>query len=207
MLRNLIPHARIGFFLHVPFPTAELYRILPNREQLLQGILSSDLIGFQTYQYARHFFSACECVLGVECSSKGVDYGGHFASVCITSVGINPDRFEALAKSASVRAVMDRWNQKLKGRRMLLGIDKLESTMGLIHKLLAIEDLFADNPQLPRQVAFVQVRLLQTVIRRVTIWRGGACTSEATLKRTASARVATPFYGNPHKLAAECIGC
>lgn len=166
MLRNLIPQARIGFFLHIPFPSSELYRSLPAREELLKGVLQADLIGFQTYQYARHFFSSCEGVLGLECSSKGVEYNGHFAQVCITPVGIDPQATETLARSDTVQGTMRKWQERLKHRRVLFGIDELESTMGLVHKLLAIEELFSENPQLSKEVVFVQVVLLGAGMRR-----------------------------------------
>ena len=115
------------------------------------------MIGFQTYQYARHFFSACESVLGLECSSKGVDFNGHFAQVCISSVGIDPKKIEMLAKNPNVRTIMDRWHEKLKHRRVMLAIDELESTMGLVHKLLAVEELFSQQSGLANNVTFVQV--------------------------------------------------
>ena len=57
MLRQLSPDSKLGFFLHVPFPSSELYRTLPFREEILRGLLAADLLGFQTYDYARHFLS------------------------------------------------------------------------------------------------------------------------------------------------------
>ncbi|CAN0577603.1 unnamed protein product, partial [Ectocarpus sp. 12 AP-2014] len=68
MLRNVLPSAKIGFFLHLPFPSSEIYRILPYREQILEGILSSDIVGFQTYDFARHFLSTVESLLDANCS-------------------------------------------------------------------------------------------------------------------------------------------
>ncbi|CAN0156188.1 unnamed protein product [Discosporangium mesarthrocarpum] len=70
MLRNLLPRAKIGFFLHLPFPSSEIYRILPYREEILEGVLSSDMIGFQTYDYARHFLSTVESLLDAICSPQ-----------------------------------------------------------------------------------------------------------------------------------------
>ncbi len=70
MLRAGRPHMKIGFFLHTPFPSSEIYRTLPQREEILQGLLSSDLIGFHIYDYARHFKSACTRILGVEVNAN-----------------------------------------------------------------------------------------------------------------------------------------
>lgn len=66
MLRIERPSVKIGFFLHIPFPSTEIYRVIPQREELLQGVLASDLIGFHTYDYCRHFNSACTRILGAE---------------------------------------------------------------------------------------------------------------------------------------------
>ena len=71
MLRARLPGARIGFFLHVPFPSSELFRCLFVRKRVLAGVLGADLIGFQTYQYARHFLQTCSRILGYECTPKG----------------------------------------------------------------------------------------------------------------------------------------
>lgn len=81
MLRELIPDAVIGFFLHTPFPSSEIFRCLPQRKDVLKGMLGSNLIGFQTYSYARHFISACTRILGCESNSKGVEDDGRFVSI------------------------------------------------------------------------------------------------------------------------------
>lgn len=85
LLRNEIPEGvcpKIGFFLHSPFPSSEIFRTSPVRSELLMGLLGSDLVGFQTFNDARHFTSCCAMVLGVDCSPQGVELSdGHFASV------------------------------------------------------------------------------------------------------------------------------
>ena len=69
---RLAPHThQVGFFLHTPFPSSEIYRTLPVREELLRAVLRADLIGFHTYDYARHFVSACTRILGLEGTPAG----------------------------------------------------------------------------------------------------------------------------------------
>lgn len=67
---------KIGFFLHTPFPSSEIYRILPVRKQVLLGVLHSDLIGFHTYDYARHFLSSCSRILGLHTMPNGAEFEG-----------------------------------------------------------------------------------------------------------------------------------
>lgn len=80
-------------YLHTPFPSSEVYRILPVRKQLLQGLLAADLIGFQTYDYARHFLSVCTRVLGLVVSPSTVQYRGRQTTVGVFPIGIEPKLF------------------------------------------------------------------------------------------------------------------
>jgi trehalose 6-phosphate synthase/phosphatase len=158
MLRNVLPSsAKISFYLHLPFPSSEIYRILPYREEILEGMLSADLLGFQTYDYARHFLSTVESLLEADCSPKGVEHNGHFANVAICPVGIDPEQWTAMTQTAEVRQLMERWRKQFKGRRLLLGVDGMDATKGLVHKLLAVEEMFDRDPKLAETVTFVQV--------------------------------------------------
>ncbi|EGZ30333.1 hypothetical protein PHYSODRAFT_472166 [Phytophthora sojae] len=159
MVQNLFPNDNIclGFFMHIPFPSAELYRILNNREEILTGILGADLIGFQTYEYARHFQSACVRLLGLESSHKGVDYNGHFARVTICPVGIDADKYIAMVQSDSVQEQMKQLESQFAGKQVILGVDQLDQTKGLVHKLLAVEELFTQKPELAKEVVFLQI--------------------------------------------------
>ena len=94
MIRKAIPDATVGFFLHTPFPSSEIFRCLPKRKEVLQGLLGSNLVGFQTYSYARHFISSCTRVLGLESSPKGVEYKGNVVQVGIFPIGIDVNKVE-----------------------------------------------------------------------------------------------------------------
>ncbi|CAM9338518.1 unnamed protein product [Chrysoparadoxa australica] len=157
MLRSLIPTAKISFYLHLPFPSSEIYRILPYREPILEGLLSSDLIGFQTYDYARHFLSTVESLLDADCAPRGVEYNGHFANVAICPVGIDPDHWMDISHTPEVLALKARWTNRFKGKTVLLGVDGLDTTKGLVHKFLAIEEMFDRDPSLASRIYFVQV--------------------------------------------------
>ncbi|KAE8899384.1 Alpha,alpha-trehalose-phosphate synthase [UDP-forming] A [Phytophthora fragariae] len=159
MVQNLFPNDNIclGFFMHIPFPSAELYRILNNREEILTGILGADLIGFQTYEYARHFQSACVRLLGLESSHKGVDFNGHFARVTICPVAIDADKYTAMVQSDAVQEQMKQLDGQFNGKQVILGVDQLDQTKGLVHKLLAVEELFTQKPELAKEVVFLQI--------------------------------------------------
>jgi trehalose-6-phosphate synthase len=87
------PNVKIGFFLHTPFPSSEIYRILPVRKQVLLGVLQSDLIGFHTYDYARHFLSSCTRILGLHTMPNGVEFEGRNVHVGTFPIGIDPEKF------------------------------------------------------------------------------------------------------------------
>ncbi|CAH0492390.1 unnamed protein product [Peronospora farinosa] len=159
MVQNLFPNNNVcmGFFMHIPFPSAELYRILNNREEILTGILGADLIGFQTYDYARHFQSACVRLLGLESSHEGVDLNGHFARVTIFPVGIDANKYAAMVQSDAVQKQMTQLTSQFSGKKVILGVDQLDQTKGLVHKLLAVEELFTQKPDLAKKVVFLQI--------------------------------------------------
>ncbi|CAN0057193.1 unnamed protein product, partial [Ectocarpus sp. 8 AP-2014] len=134
-----------------------IYRILPYREQILEGILSSDIVGFQTYDYARHFLSTVESLLDANCSPQGVEHNGHFANVTICPVGIDPDAVTQLCHQPDVMRLMQRWSKQTRNKTMLLGVDSLDATRGLVQKFLAVEEMFEMQPGLADKVNFVQV--------------------------------------------------
>lgn len=84
---------KIGWFLHTPFPSSEIYRILPVRKEILLGVLSSDLVGFHTYDYARHFLSSCTRILGLPTMPNGVEFEGRMSHIGTYPIGIDPDKF------------------------------------------------------------------------------------------------------------------
>ncbi|KAG5189692.1 hypothetical protein JKP88DRAFT_347649 [Tribonema minus] len=122
----------------------KIYRILPVRKPLLEGMLSADLVGFHTYDYARHFLSACSRVLEVECSPRGVDYNNHFMSLGVFPIGIDPDHVSKALKTPWTR--IRELRETFVGRKILLGVDRLDYIKGMPHKLLGLELFFTRYP-------------------------------------------------------------
>lgn len=157
LLRKRLPDVTIGFFLHTPFPSSEVYRILPVRNKVLQGVLAADLIGFHTYDYASHFLSVCTRILGLESSAKGVKFKDHFAFVGIFPIGIDPNAFLNALQSPSVKERISQLENKFRGKKVVLGVDRLDYIKGVPHKLMAFEILLASQPQWKHNVVLVQI--------------------------------------------------
>lgn len=87
MLRKKRPGMKIGFFLHIPFPSSEIYRTLPVRTEILEGLLSANLVGFHSFDFARHFLSCCTRTLGCSTTPLGVYYKGLFVNTRVFPIG------------------------------------------------------------------------------------------------------------------------
>lgn len=157
ILRDRLPNARIGFFLHTPFPAGEVFRALAPRQELLEGVLGADLIGFHTYDYARHFLSACERLLGLTTKPDAVDNKGVFVQVGIYPFGIDADTFRTAMKQSKVQELRDDIRESLAGKKIILGVDRLDYIKGIPHKLLAIERFLETHPEWVGRVVMLQV--------------------------------------------------
>lgn len=157
LLRKRLRDVTIGFFLHTPFPSSEVYRILPVRNKVLQGVLAADLIGFHTYDYARHFLSVCTRILGLDASPKGVTYKDHFANVGIFPIGIDPNAWVTALQSNSVKERILELEDRFRGKKVLLGVDRLDYIKGVPHKLMAFQMLLARQPEWKEKVVLVQI--------------------------------------------------
>ncbi|KAJ1964032.1 hypothetical protein IWQ62_003044 [Dispira parvispora] len=157
LLRDALPTATIGFFLHTPFPSSELFRSLPRRREILQGLLGASELGFQTYSYSRHFISSCTRVLGLESTPKGVDYHGGLVPVGIFPIGID---VESVLHNRSVPNVQNKMKLILDmyhGKRIIIGRDKLDQVTGILQKFRAFEKFLAKYPEWRDQVVLIQV--------------------------------------------------
>eukprot|EP00466_Bigelowiella_natans_P004059 jgi/Bigna1/69414/fgenesh1_pg.9_\ len=157
LLRKKQPQMRIGYFLHIPFPSSEIYRILPVRAELLNGVLGADLIGFQIHEYARHFESACVRVLGVHSNDGIVVRGNDHCTITTCPIGIETNRFVKALETKEVKDLVAQLEQDYKGRKVLLGFDRFDHIKGIPHKLYAIERFLKENPKWIGNVVLLQV--------------------------------------------------
>ncbi|KAG0140060.1 hypothetical protein CROQUDRAFT_665689 [Cronartium quercuum f. sp. fusiforme G11] len=157
MLRKMLPKAYIGLFLHSPFPSSEFFRCLPRREEILDGMLGSDLLCFQTYSYGRHFVSACIRVMGYESIGGGIEANGRHTSITHCPIGIDANRIESDRKMPGVKPKMEALKKLYEGKKIIVGRDKLDPTKGVLPKLRAFEELLKRFPQWRNQVVLIQV--------------------------------------------------
>ncbi|RWR79566.1 alpha,alpha-trehalose-phosphate synthase UDP-forming 6-like protein [Cinnamomum micranthum f. kanehirae] len=163
-LRKRFNRVKLGFFLHSPFPSSEIYKTLPVREQLLRALLNSDLIGFHTFDYARHFLSCCGRMLGLAYESKrgyiGLEYYGRTVSIKILPVGIHMGQLRSVLSLAETEAKVAELKKQFGGERdriMLLGVDDMDIFKGITLKLLAMEQFLLQHPEWQGKVVLVQI--------------------------------------------------
>lgn len=157
LLRERLPDARIGFFLHIPFPSYEVFRILPWRRAVLDGLLGADVIGFHTLTYLRHFTTALLRIAGLESQVDHLTYADREVRLGAFPMGVDAEAFAALADSEPIRAAAATIRSEAGDRKILLGIDRLDYTKGLPTRLLAFERLLERKPELRDKVRFLQV--------------------------------------------------
>lgn len=150
----------IGWFLHTPFPSYELYRTLSYREQILEGVLCANLLGFHIADYLRHFQMACTHILGLPSSNAGVESLGEFSFYSRTQVfpiGIDPEIFRDYLDQPEVLRLMDDFECNWQDKKLILGVDRLDYIKGIPHKLLAFEILLQKHPEWIGKVVLVQL--------------------------------------------------
>ncbi|KAH8698279.1 putative alpha,alpha-trehalose phosphate synthase subunit TPS3 [Talaromyces proteolyticus] len=157
MLRKLLPDAQIGFFLHVAFPSSEVFRCLAPRKELLEGVLGADLIGFQIEEYCRHFLQTCSRLLCVEARNDGVQLEDRFVNVEKFPIGIDPKSWDLRRQSSDV----DHWIKiianRYQGKHLIVSRDKLDSIRGVRQKLLSYELFLNTYPEFCDKVVLIQV--------------------------------------------------
>lgn len=155
LLRERLPGARIGFFLHIPFPAHEVFRLLPWREPILEGLLGADLVGFHTESYARHFREAAVRLLGARLEGERLVHRDRTVAVEAFPMGIDFGRFDAMGRDPAVIAEAE--SLRRGDGKLLLGVDRLDYTKGLPRRMFAFETLLQREPALRGKVRLLQV--------------------------------------------------
>ncbi|WP_438029901.1 bifunctional alpha,alpha-trehalose-phosphate synthase (UDP-forming)/trehalose-phosphatase [Sorangium sp. So ce233] len=157
LLRRRLPGARIGFFLHIPFPSAEVFRILPWREQIVRGLLGADLLGFHTAGYRKNFAASAAHVLDLDPDEAAIEHDGRTVALGVHPISVDAAEIARLAAHPAVREEAARIRAEARGRKIVLGIDRLDYTKGIPRRLLAIERFLEREPELRDQVRFIQL--------------------------------------------------
>lgn len=136
---------------------ARTNRILPVRREILLGILHSDLIGFHTYDYARHFLSSCTRILGLPTMPNGAEFEGRYVHVGAYPIGIEPSQFHESLQKESVKERVRALERRFEGVKIIVGIDRLDYIKGVPQKLLGLETFLQQHPEWIGKVVLVQV--------------------------------------------------
>lgn len=234
LLRERLPEARIGFFLHIPFPNPEIFFALSCRKWLVEGMLGADVIGFHTRRFRGHFTAALRRLLGIEMVQDAVTYGGRRVYLGVFPMGIDAASFAERATAPEVDAEV----RALTGdsdERLLVGIDRLDYSKGLARRLLAFERLLSEHPEWIERVRLVQVavpsregvaayqrtrRQVDALVGRINgqfgtprwtpihyVYRGIPPTMLAALYRSADVMLVTPLRDGMNLVAKEFVAC
>jgi trehalose 6-phosphate synthase/phosphatase len=154
ILRKRKPRLKIGFFLHTPFPSYEIFRAHPARQSLIQGVLGADLIGFHTFGYMRHFRSTVMRLLGLECSMNTIEVNKRMVTLGVFPIGANAKAFEKELKTERYRHRLEHFKKVYSSRKIVLGVERLDYTKGVPQRLRAI-DKFLENYKDKGKVCFI----------------------------------------------------
>jgi len=166
-LRVKLSGVKIGFYLHIPWPSSEIFRMLPVRNEILKGLLSSTLLGFHLFDYARHFLSACVRLLNLEHEARrgslGIEYEGRHVNIRVSHIGVDPERFQARMTSKTLHIKVAELKAKYPSTTLLGAIDDLDVVKGIALKLIAFENYLAGSSDKVRSnVALIQVAIPKT---------------------------------------------
>ena len=157
LLRQRLPDSEIGFFLHIPWPSFELFRLLPWREEVLIGLLGADLIGFHTYDYVRHFLSSVSRIAGLEHMLGNVSVANRVVKVDAFPMGIDYEKYSRAIEDSGVEKEASKIRRKIGERKVILSIDRLDYSKGIIERLEAFDLFLSENPQYRGVVTLIMV--------------------------------------------------
>jgi trehalose 6-phosphate synthase/phosphatase len=157
MLRAKKPDATIGFFLHIPFPSYEIFRLLPAewKKMLLQGVMGADLIGFHTYDYVQHFLQSVKMLLGVENYFHNLQYQDRLIRIDLFPIGIDYNKFHEAANNPEIREICNKIKSNLEDKKIIFSVDRQDYTKGLMNRLNGFEYFLQKYPEWHEKVVFI----------------------------------------------------
>jgi trehalose 6-phosphate synthase/phosphatase len=157
LLRKQHKEISIGYFHHIPFPSYELFRVLPERAELLEGLLGADLIGFHTFEYMRHFISAVERVLDLSFELDEVRLKERTVRVDSLPMGINYELYHNSILNPKVSHIAHDLRKEYEGHKLILSVDRLDYTKGILNRLKGFEQFLENNPQFREKVSLFMI--------------------------------------------------
>jgi len=159
LIRNELPEAKIGFFLHIPFPNIELIKLLPRHVQsfLFINLLQADLIGFHTWDYTLHFIECAEIILGATRNNFNLIYKNRETKTGAYPISIDFNKFNEAFDQMEVKTKRDNINNIYLNKKIIFSVDRLDYTKGVLYRLSAYEKFLEQNPQWMNRVVFIMV--------------------------------------------------
>ena len=158
MVKKELPDSSIGFFLHIPFPSSEIFRLIPWCREIIEGLAGADLIGFHTFDYVRHFAESVRRILGHEHSLGSFIIGDREIRTDTFPMGIDYRKFSSAAKNSAVRRRKNEFRDLLgAGRKIILSIDRLDYSKGIPERLRAFDLFLRENPQVKDKAVLILV--------------------------------------------------
>jgi trehalose 6-phosphate synthase/phosphatase len=157
LLRNKLQNISIGFFLHIPFPSFEIYRLLPNtwRREILEGLLASDLIGFHTHDYSQYFLRCARRILSYEHDIGKVHVNNRVAKVDTFPMGVDFDKFHSSINDPETKRIAEGYRRLLGDSKVILSMDRLDYTKGILNRLEGYEMFLRKNPEWRGRVVLI----------------------------------------------------
>lgn len=147
----------IGLFVHTPWPSSEVFRCLPRRKEILDGMLGANHVCFQTYSYSRHFKSTCIRVSAFESTPSGINANGRVTSVGYCPIGIDADRVTMDRDRPGVAPKVEALRAMYKGKKLIVSREKMDVAKGVYNKFQAFEKFLATYPEWRGKVVLIQV--------------------------------------------------
>lgn len=157
MLRERMPDISIGYFLHIPFPSYELFRTLPERAEILNGLLGADLVAFHIHSYMYHFIDAVRRILKLDSFLDEIYLGDRRTIVDAFSMGINYDMYHNAILNPKIRIKADKLRQEFGDSKIILSIDRLDYSKGILIRLKSFENFLINHPEYRRKVSHVMI--------------------------------------------------
>ncbi|MBD3415215.1 MAG: bifunctional alpha,alpha-trehalose-phosphate synthase (UDP-forming)/trehalose-phosphatase [Candidatus Aminicenantes bacterium] len=158
LIRTALPQCSMGFFLHIPFPSSEIFRVLPWRTEILEGLLGADLLGFHTYEYARHFLSSALRLLGYEHEFGAISVNNRIVRVDNFPMGVDIEKNNQLLADPEVQKETEECRKRLgKNNKIILSVDRLDYSKGIPHRLRAFESFLAKNRKWRGKITYIML--------------------------------------------------
>jgi trehalose 6-phosphate synthase/phosphatase len=157
MLREMFPDISIGYFHHIPFPSYELFRVLPERAEILEGLLGADLVAFHTFEYMRHFISAVERVLDLNFELDQVRLKERIVRIDALPMGINFDLYHNSILNPKVARIADKLKKNYKDHKIILSVDRLDYSKGILNRLKGFARFLENHPEHQGKVSLFMI--------------------------------------------------